>query len=192
MPFTVCTGIMCNVMCGCFFYCQEYVSLKTSGDNGKDIISELLEDGLLRYEKNRRCSPKLVSNPFFYKMIGLSYLHIMYNCCIISLCKQMLQLCCTIPLFVYIQQVIQNTFIFKEELLVSILCLPTCCHYVSWHFLLLNSLYTCSSATVTVHMCMGTLCVSKRLVFIVKHPYTKGTHLFLYFHYMSYICFNSC
>ena len=43
-------------------YCQEYVSLKTSEDNGKDIIAELVEDGLLRFEKNRRCSSKLVSH----------------------------------------------------------------------------------------------------------------------------------
>jgi len=45
----------------------------TPGDNGKDIIAELLEEGLLRVEKNRRCSSKLVNK--------------------ISACKQMFQLC---------------------------------------------------------------------------------------------------
>ena len=50
-------------MCSMYIvHCQEYVSLKTSGDNGKDIISELLEEGLLRFEKNRRCFPKLVKH----------------------------------------------------------------------------------------------------------------------------------
>ncbi|XP_065911934.1 staphylococcal nuclease domain-containing protein 1-like [Dysidea avara] len=41
---------------------QQYVSLMTPGDNGKDIISELLEEGLLRVEKNRRCSSKLIGD----------------------------------------------------------------------------------------------------------------------------------
>ena len=52
---------------------QEYVSLKTSEDNnGKDIISELLEDGLLRFEKNRRCSPKLVNHFILILFIHLT------------------------------------------------------------------------------------------------------------------------
>jgi len=45
-----------------YFHIQQYVSLMTPGDNGKDIITELLEEGLLRVEKNRRCSSKLVNN----------------------------------------------------------------------------------------------------------------------------------
>lgn len=62
----VCAG-MCVHMCThlintiCIRRTQQYVSLMTAGDNGKDVISELLEEGLLRVEKNRRCSSKLVS-----------------------------------------------------------------------------------------------------------------------------------
>ena len=60
-------GQVCVILYACIetiyiLHWQEYVSLKTSEDNGKDIISELLEDGLLRFEKNRRCSPKLVNH----------------------------------------------------------------------------------------------------------------------------------
>ena len=64
------TGILC------ILYCQEYVSLKTSEDNGKDIISELVEDGLLRFEKNRRCSAKLVSN--FHIILVFPFNHSLY------------------------------------------------------------------------------------------------------------------
>ena len=58
-------------------YFQEYVSLKTSEENGKDIISELVEDGLLRFEKNRRCSSKLVSN--FHIVLVYPLNHSLYS-----------------------------------------------------------------------------------------------------------------